>query len=474
MRRRRVDSKLERQFLIGLITSKPFLASASPAIDLSLLQTDCFRQVAEWCLDYFQEYGDAPGQNIEALYHAWVESNDADESEDIGDFLGTLSSEYETADGINVAHLLDELGTYLSTRKLTMLSDSITADLMAGEVGDALNAVSDFTSVDLGKGIGIDVLNDRSAWTRAFATPPEPLIIFPGDAGQFFGPALTRDALIGVQGPEKMGKTFWCIEFAIRSLRNRKKVAVFEVGDLSESQIMMRLGSRLSKRPIWLDHCGDIEVPASIKLIKELDDEGHLQIRTAMKHRVVIAARPATKRVCVRACRKFVRALGLPKQEPHFMLSVHPNSSINVKGITGILQRWRHEKNFVPDVIIIDYADILAPENVAKESRDQVNETWKALRRLSQEQHCLVIAPTQADAATYKTQLQTMGNFSEDKRKMAHVTGMLGLNRTDQEKEDGLMRLNWLVLREHDFSPRRCLYVGQCLPLARAFCCGAL
>ena len=130
----------------------------------------------------------------------------------------------------------------------------------------------------------------------------------------------------------------------------------------------------------------------------------------------------------------------------------------------------------MPDVIIIDYADILAPEpNTGQLNiRDQINSTWKALRRLSQEKHCLVIAPTQADAASYNQTLLDLRNFSEDKRKLSHVTGMLGLNQTKEEKGRGIMRLNWIVLREDNFQTDRCLYVGQCLTLGRAFSCCTL
>jgi hypothetical protein len=66
-----------------------------------------------------------------------------------------------------------------------------------------------------------------------------------------------------------------------------------------------------------------------------------------------------------------------------------------------------------------------------------------------------------------------MGHFSENKAKMAHVTGMIGLNQTPQEKRDGIMRLNWVVLREYEFDTDRCLFVAQCLPLARPFCCAS-
>ena len=123
--------------------------------------------------------------------------------------------------------------------------------------------------------------------------------------------------------------------------------------------------------------------------------------------------------------------------------------------------------------MIIDYPDILAPEDPRQEKRHQINDTWKALRRLSQVLHCCVIAPTQADADAYKGKTQSMSNFSEDKRKMSHVTGMLGLNQTDEEKMAGVMRLNWIVLREAEFVSSQCLYVAQCPKLCRSFCCAS-
>ncbi|KKK61364.1 hypothetical protein LCGC14_3015050, partial [marine sediment metagenome] len=81
---------------------------------------------------------------------------------------------------------------------------------------------------------------------------------------------------------------------------------------------------------------------------------------------------------------------------------------------------------------------------------------------------------TQSDAASYGVRTQTMRNFSNDKRKMAHVTGMLGLNQGEKEKALCVMRLNWVVLRESPYQMRQCLYVGQCLALGRMMTCSKL
>jgi hypothetical protein len=59
-----------------------------------------------------------------------------------------------------------------------------------------------------------------------------------------------------------------------------------------------------------------------------------------------------------------------------------------------------------------------------------------------------------------------MTNFTDDKRKRAHVTGSVGLNATREEKEMGITRLNWIVLRESQSIIEKCCCCCGCLALA--------
>ena len=56
---------------------------------------------------------------------------------------------------------------------------------------------------------------------------------------------------------------------------------------------------------------------------------------------------------------------------------------------------------------------------------NQINTTWKQLRALSQDRHCLVVTATQANAGSYTREApMDRRSFSEDKRKLAHATGI--------------------------------------------------
>ena len=124
----------------------------------------------------------------------------------------------------------------------------------------------------------------------------------------------------------------------------------------------------------------------------------------------------------------------------------------------------------MPDVILIDYADLLQSD-VRDSFRHQQNDIWMKLRGLSQERHCLIITPTQANSKSYEKALQGQSNFSEDKRKYAHVTAMYGLNQDPEgrEKKLGLMRINQLVVREGEFSPTNQVYIMQKLQIGRPY-----
>ncbi len=159
----------------------------------------------------------------------------------------------------------------------------------------------------------------------------------------------------------------------------------------------------------------------------------------------------------------------IDKVRRNFKLACFPNDSISVNGINTELALWEKYENFVPDVIVVDYADILAAIDTRLEFRHRENQTWKALRALSQVRRCLVVTATQSDAASYGKERLNLSNFSEDKRKYGHVTMMLALNQTPEEKRKGLMRIGQLVVREDEFDTDRDVVVLQCLAIGRPF-----
>jgi predicted transcriptional regulator len=159
------------------------------------------------------------------------------------------------------------------------------------------------------------------------------------------------------------------------------------------------------------------------------------------------------------------------KYNNKFKLCTYPNETLTMQEINNLLTLWERQDGFVPDVILIDYADILAPDYDCNrlDGRGQINRIWQRMRKLSQEKHCLLITATQAAASSYDKETLSLSDFSEDKRKYAHTTATYSLNQTDEEKKIGIMRLGELVIRESEFDRTRQVKVLQCLQRGRPF-----
>jgi hypothetical protein len=121
----------------------------------------------------------------------------------------------------------------------------------------------------------------------------------------------------------------------------------------------------------------------------------------------------------------------------------------------------KDQQGWVPDVVIVDYFDILAPESNISEFRHQENARWEAGRRLSQEWGCALITVTQATRESYDRRLLKLKFTSEDKRKHAHLTAYFGMNKDEHDKARGWLRINSLLVREDDFATNDQLTVLQ-------------
>lgn len=459
MRISKRDSTDERRIVIGMIVDEQLLSHISSRYSVDMFNSKWSNLIAGWCVKYYRKYNKAPKKTIESLFDSWAEAESTRDKETVKiveRFLSSLSGEYvQLALESNSQYLVDRASSHFNRVRATRLASLIDGDVAKGDIDKAVARIQGFEKVEMGRGTAVDVLHSPDNLRMAFENKSEVLIKYSGALENFFGNALERDGFIALMAPEKRGKTFWLIDMAWRAMIQRRRVAFFAVGDMSESQMLRRLAVRACQRPL---EAKKFNVPTSIirdpsadiaeLSVKEKEYTGSLDWKEAWK------------------AFEAVRQHRIKSDDSYFRMSVHPNSSINVQGIRSIIGEWDRD-GWVPDVIVIDYADILGPPSGSNgdDTRTQTNTSWKQLRAMSQALHCLVITATQTDSASYLSDLITKKNFSEDKRKYAHVTGMFGINQTEPEKELGLYRLNWIVLRESKFSESKCVHVAGCLDI---------
>lgn len=527
-KKRKVDNDIERRIVAGMIVSDHFLRAIAPLYDDELIEVPAVRTVAQWCLDYYEQFEKAPGEDIQDIFASHErDSLDPQRADLIRELLADISSEHDQSK-FNSDYLIDRTVKRLRKQSLKHISEDIAAAISHGALDDAEHMIASFSPAGLGSRTFVDPIGDELAITEAFEDTQEPLFRMRGALGALIDPQLYRESFIGILGPEKRGKTTWLIEFAMKAVTQKCRVAFFGVGDMSKNQMIRRIQIYVARRNFRARYCGDKLFPVLDCFYNRGDECGlkHRENRVALgldffddeengdgdSKKKKKRRNPTPNEICQQAEKvgykpctacKTTRRLPFTKPETwepvvHYerrtvkqlsiteainiskkfkrqkmkageiRLECQPNDTVSVTWIDQQLDIWEKE-GFVPDVILVDYADILIPEQGSpNEFRHQENNKWKALRRLSQRRKACVITATQADAESYDTTTLGLKNFSEDKRKYGHVTAMLTLNQTPKEKREGIMRIGVLLARDDDFDSEATVTVLQAPFICRA------
>jgi hypothetical protein len=247
------DGTPERRIVIAMITNSQVCGRIAHKWTKELFKSKWAGLVASWCVQYFNKYEKAPGTAIEGMFRTWSEkTNDSDTVALVERFLDGLSGEYESyAEEDNSEFMVDVAADHFRKVKAQKHIEKVQGHLDSDELKEAIEEIESFTNIQLGVGEGIDMFNDPDFLKRAFEARREPIIKYPEALGNFFGNSLYRGAFISFEGPEKRGKSYWLQDIAYRAMRQGRRVAYFEVGDLTEADVALRFAVRAAKRPLY-------------------------------------------------------------------------------------------------------------------------------------------------------------------------------------------------------------------------------
>lgn len=441
MKSKQYDGTDVRKILVGIICDKSVCARISSQwTSAGLFSASWSNLVASLAIQHYRDYGTPPGDRLSHIFEDWARTTVSSDAiiESIEKFLIGLSDESRDDPP---EYILDLAGKHFNKVRMLQTVDAIRDDLEREDVEIAEDRLAKHRHVNLGAGEFVEQAKDAEVWIEAYERQHEiPLVYYHGQLGDFFGSAFQRGRLFAFTAPDKTGKTSWLVDFTYRALRNRNRVAFFDCGDGSKEEFTKKLGARATCKPVFDTTCN---YPTSWE--KELEFE----------ERTIVAHDPLEAFQKLRADCKSADAL---------RSSFHPSSTVSAADIDGLLEQWSAEDDWRPDVLVIDYADILAGMGKGKDDLSEIDETWKRLRRISQERHCLVITATQSSSLAYgdESGLITKKHFSGRKTKNAHVSGMIGINVTDEERSKGMARINRFAWRHGKHSEKEYVRVVGC------------
>lgn len=511
---------IERKIVIGMIVSTDYLQRIHKLYDPNLFESNSLRFIANWCIEHYENFKKAPHMDIEQIYFEKLKQGKLQESiakELEENVLIDLSEEYTEMqpEDLNLAYLTEKTIQYFNTQKLIQHADNIRAYTEEGELDKAQTLANSFKGVITENTTDIDLSDVETTKQKiidAFKEEYETVVRYPRALGQFMNSELVRGGFVTFMAPEKRGKTWFLFDMAVRAIRQGKRVAFFQAGDMSEKQLLRRFGIYLAKRSDKEKYSGKQYVPVRDCALHQLDecdreeredsggvfagdftDAKNLRENITMldiieaykqnkehspctncalyKHKKFgtvwlkehDSGDPLTGEEAAAEYEKFVK-----KHKTKWKVSTHANGTLRMSDIDAKLDMWESEEGFEPDLIIADYMDIIVAD-IRADFRQMENDKWKRARGLSQKRHALFVSVTQTDANSYEVDTLSLKNFSEDKRKYAHVTAMYGLNqdKKGREKKIGILRINEIIMREAGFDSQNQVTVLQSLSIGR-------
>jgi len=128
----------------------------------------------------------------------------------------------------------------------------------------------------------------------------------------------------------------------------------------------------------------------------------------------------------------------------------YPRFTASISDIRRDLYILEQHDEFIPDVIIVDYADILKPDSTKGKKLDDIDDIWKMLASMAAEKHCIVFTASQGTRSSIYKSDMSQDDLAEWIGKLGHVDMFLGLNQTKDEKRSKIIRVNGLVHRHKE------------------------
>ena len=104
-----------------------------------------------------------------------------------------------------------------------------------------------------------------------------------------------------------------------------------------------------------------------------------------------------------------------------------------------------------PDVVIVDYADLIMPQTRQKERRFELGATFRSLRQIAKDFECAVWTGSQTNKEGYDQPVISLKTISESGEKAQIADVIIGLCQTDQEASKKRMRAIILKNRQGGF-----------------------
>jgi hypothetical protein len=413
---------LEDNILTILCFDSKHASQLALRVPVDLFSTRPYRVIAKAAYAHLERYGEPPRLHLYDLLEADLRRGDE------GKLLGsTLNAMKALAPEIQTEYVLSELQTFIDSRRMILQLEAASDKVHAGDLQGAKEALyAGEGARDTVEGVW---LSDASGMLSFLEDREEDYFPSGAVALDEMGVRPARGELFLIIAAAKKGKSWWMTEIGKQGVMHRKQVLHIT---LENSQ---RLAAKRYVQALFAmasNPLRNLRVPSFSR-----DNEGRctaisMTDLTADGRNLPEVLSPDMKGKLARKLKGF-------QKRSRLMIKQFPTASLTIAGLTAFLDQLERVENFKPDLLILDYVNLLAMDR--KNMRTELGRTLMELRGVGVARNMAVVTATQGSkiAASADTVGATM--IAEDWSMIGTADTVVTYSQTASEKRLNLARL---------------------------------
>lgn len=466
---KKINKSTEGFIICGLISNDDFIRKVYTVCNPMHFKNDSAKIIAKLCVDYYLESGDkkeAPKKDIHDLININKEDFE-DEASIVLSYLNHILKDY-AKEKFNINYFVDKTFNYMQLQALEDLSEKLRIAVKRKDLIGARRLTTQNIKEIYKKTEETVSLRDKDFGHCIFNLKKERMDFFVGDLKRYMSP-IERGKVIAMLGPGKRGKSSWLLEWAFQGLLSYHNVIFFSL-EMEKEEVETRFIQRITGMeydPGWdskkkkeyimplLDckhnqdgSCKRRECTSIGTCV--VDGLGQtMEYDPKIKHTVCIACQ-GTKRFKPTTWNTIVKKPILTKKYldnhlKYFKSAINkadlkivsfPIGTANISDLEAVLDDLEAYKNWVPDVIVVDYVGILKEDPKLGEKRHRIGENWRELSRMTKVRNCLTISAAQGNRISSRKDKITEEDIGEDYSIFQTVDALIAINEVVEKSNE--------------------------------------
>lgn len=394
-----------------------------------------YKDIVSRVYDYIDEYKEPPGEHIADLLEDKLTSDNKREVRTYQDILDSL---FDVRESINAEYVVNKLEEFVKRQSLRAVAVELAKELQK-DTEDSLEKaqalISSANNVSLkvfDPGLRMSdidkVLNFLNNQTSAFPTG------IPEFDKRGFGP--TRKEMLIYIADTKTGKTWCMIHLAKMVLMNNLRTVHISL-EMSEEKVAQRYVQTffaMSKR----------DQKYVVRRFNK-DKSGHIDFEEReVTPKFHMEDPDVEEKLRAEMTRWQKRILD------NIIIKQFPTGKLTIGELEAYLDNLEITEKFVPDLLIVDYPDLMQLKGGGREYRHALADVYKQIRGIGVARNIATACPTQANRDAAGAKFVGRKNVSEAYAKIADADLALTYSQTEMEKKLGLARLSVIAGRNDE------------------------